>query len=348
MPSVNTIHRLVRRVPGLEGPTRRLYRRFRARDVRAMYDASYFTGHDERTAGVSGYGTYAREGSNADVAAYLLWRFLPFRRSLDIGCARGFVVECLLELGYDAHGCDISEFAISAADPALRDRLSVLDLTQRRSRRQLRGERYDLVTTLEVLEHLDPLQVPAALRFLRSIASGYVVATIPSLGTNVNGPNGFPNGKVRAEVLDRYLDLGPGYDGPIPYDDLQRDGDGKPLEGHLCIASYEWWASRFERAGFRRVDEIEQAMHPVLGRFDLSASWNLYVFHVADAPAPPAPERTELELARRERQWKLTERQLGPHSKNITRDTVGQHAVDAILEEYEASTVRRPTLLPPA
>lgn len=61
------------------------------------YGESYFAGRENREPGVSGYGTYRRSSSNADVAAYLLWRFLPFSKSLDVGCAKGFVVEALRE-----------------------------------------------------------------------------------------------------------------------------------------------------------------------------------------------------------------------------------------------------------
>jgi hypothetical protein len=67
------------------------------------YDGAYFA--DDGAGGIgSQYGNYTRDSSNADVAAYLLWRFFPMARSLDVGCAFGFVVEALREVGVGAPG----------------------------------------------------------------------------------------------------------------------------------------------------------------------------------------------------------------------------------------------------
>ena len=64
-------------------------------------------------AGLSGYERYDRDTSNADVAAYLLWRHFDVHRALDVGCATGFVVEALRELGIDAEGVDVSHWAVA-------------------------------------------------------------------------------------------------------------------------------------------------------------------------------------------------------------------------------------------
>jgi cyclopropane fatty-acyl-phospholipid synthase-like methyltransferase len=42
---------------------------------------------------------------------------------LDFGCAKGYVVKALRLLGYNAFGCDISEYALSQADVSTRGRL---------------------------------------------------------------------------------------------------------------------------------------------------------------------------------------------------------------------------------
>jgi hypothetical protein len=53
-------------------------------------------------AGCSGYASYDRVSSNADVAAYVMWRtFAGARQVLDVGCATGYVVEALRDLGLD-------------------------------------------------------------------------------------------------------------------------------------------------------------------------------------------------------------------------------------------------------
>src|SRR5438067_3110560 len=82
-----------------------------------VYDASYFgAGRDPLDRmGLSGYERYDRDTSNADVAAYLVWRAFAVRRTLDVGCATGFVVEALRELGMDAEGVDVSQYAVDHA-----------------------------------------------------------------------------------------------------------------------------------------------------------------------------------------------------------------------------------------
>ena len=78
-------------------------------------------------------------------------------RVLDAGCAMGLLVEALVERGIDAWGIDISEYAIAQAAPAVRDRVHVGSLTT-----PLDG-RYDLIVSIEVLEHMPPADARIAL-----------------------------------------------------------------------------------------------------------------------------------------------------------------------------------------
>jgi hypothetical protein len=187
--------------------------------------------------------------------------------------------------------------------------------------------------------------MPHALAQLRSICNGYLVATIPSLGANANGPGGFPDGKVRPERLEHYRALGLEYNGPVPYADLARDEQDRPIQGHVTVASFGWWTQQFESAGFRRVGEVEMAMHPVIGRFDLSVAWNLYVFHVDSKEPESSPIRAEEELTEVERRWHLADREPGDHSIHLTQISVGDDAVHAIYSEIEASRSRRASQL---
>jgi SAM-dependent methyltransferase len=271
---------------------------------RALHDGWYggnYFGDPTAPDGLIGYDTYTRGSSNADVAAYLLWRFFDFRRSLDVGCAFGFVVEALRELGLDAQGCDVSQYAIDHALGAARGHLRYASL---RHKLPYKRDTFDLVSALEVLEHLPPDAIPHALAELRRVTRRYVVATIPSFGPNPFGPSGWFDLKVQAEVLDRYRALGDGYTGPVPYDDLYRDSHGDPVEGHLTIASFDWWTARFAEAGFVRCGAVERRMHPQLARFGMTRYWNLYVFRTAGAPEPDA-QRSGAELEKVEVDWRL-------------------------------------------
>jgi len=256
-----------------------------------MYEASYFgVGRDPSgdRQGRSGYASYDRVSSNADIAAYLLWRNFRVRRTLDVGCATGFVVEALRELGVDANGCDVSGYAVEHAAPGALGYVRVGD--------PLRGLPYgdgefDLVSALEILEHLPPDRVPEALGELRRVCSGVVYATIPSFGPDESGPDGHLQGKVRPERLEHYRSLGPEYDGPVPAEDLAVDADGLPVEGHLTIASFAWWAARFAEAGLERWVGIERRLYADLEPTGLGRFWNLYVFAVPGTPISVAMQR---------------------------------------------------------
>ena len=287
-----------------------------------VYGAHYFgAGRDPLDRmGLSGYERYDRDTSNANAAAYLVWRWFDVRRTLDVGCATGFVVEALRELGVDASGVDVSQFAVEQAAAGARGHLGYGDLTRRLP---FADGRFDLVTVLETLEHLPPEVVPHALRELRRVARSYVLATIPSFGPNPNGPGGWFTVKVRDERVPHYESLGPGYQGPVPFEDLYRDARGDPIEGHLTIASFSWWTERFAEAGFLRCDRTERAMHPHLARFGLTKYWNLYVFRVAGAPEPGDDVRTPDEIATWEANLGLDRREAAPEDLVAVTAAIG-------------------------
>ncbi|MGH9156666.1 MAG: class I SAM-dependent methyltransferase [Acidimicrobiales bacterium] len=276
-----------------------------------VYGASYFgSGRNPcDRMGLSGYERYDRGTSNADVAAYLVWRWFEARRTLDVGCAFGFVVEALRELGVDAQGVDISEFAVEQAASGARGYVRQGNLCHRLP---FPDRHFDMVTALETLEHLPPESVPGALAELYRVTDAYALATIPSFGPNENGPGGWFPVKIRDELYDHYMGLGPGYEGPIPYDDLYRDATGQPIEGHLTIASFAWWTHRFADAGFVRCAEVERNIHPHLARFGLTKYWNLYVFRRPDAAAPGADVRTAAEIVTVEHTYGLDTRVAHP------------------------------------
>jgi SAM-dependent methyltransferase len=151
-----------------------------------LYGASYFgSGRNPfDRMGLSGYERYDRDTSNANAAAYLVWRWFDARRVLDVGCATGFVVEALRELGIDAEGVDVSQFAVEQAAQGARGHVRQGDLCRRLP---FPSRRFDVVTALETLEHLPPEAVPGALAELHRVSAGYVVATIPSFGPNESG-----------------------------------------------------------------------------------------------------------------------------------------------------------------
>jgi SAM-dependent methyltransferase len=268
-------------------------------DAKRLYDSHYFGDGRNPSGdrqGCSGYATYDRVSSNADIAGFVIWRtFGGALRTLDIGCASGFVVQVLRELGLDAFGCDVSRFAVEHAVPEAKDHIRVADI--------LTGlpwpdGAFDVVSVLETLEHLPPSQVAQGIAELRRVCGGFLYATIPSFGPNGGpGPDGFFDNKVRPECLDHYNTVLDTFDGPVPYEDLARDVNGEPVEGHLTIASFRWWTGQFEKVGMARRPDIEERIHTDISPAGLAPWWNLYVFAVPGASeAIAAPRRPESDL----------------------------------------------------
>ncbi len=121
-----------------------------------VFDEAYFTGGTK-----SNYQDYEREAEAAIDEAFMpsVRRYAAAVRpsdrqgaSLDVGCAMGFYVERLARDGWDAHGVDISEYAVA------RGRARGLRTLEVGSVEALPHEddRFDLVTAIDVIEHVDP------------------------------------------------------------------------------------------------------------------------------------------------------------------------------------------------
>ena len=92
---------------------------------------------------------------------------------LDVGCAKGFLVAALRERGVDAHGFDVSEVAIADAPDTAKPHVRVGSLTE-----AIDG-RYDLVTCIEVIEHLDPTDAPRAVANLCGASDRVLLSSTP-------------------------------------------------------------------------------------------------------------------------------------------------------------------------
>jgi GT2 family glycosyltransferase/SAM-dependent methyltransferase len=117
----------------------------------ARYDAFYYA---------HGCGTpYQRDqqwlGFFASVAEHIVADIGP-ASVLDVGCAMGFLVEALRQRGVDAYGIDISEYAIANVDPAVAAYCRVAPATRPF------GRTFDLVTCIEVLEHMSAAEADDA------------------------------------------------------------------------------------------------------------------------------------------------------------------------------------------
>lgn len=107
------------------------------------------------------YQDYGYTNSNACHAFnYMLQPLLSLlnqtdnRHILDLGCGNGYLVNYLIEQGYNAYGTDASEKGIAIANNTNPGRFFVQDLSSDALPPQLQGISFDTVISTEVIEHL--------------------------------------------------------------------------------------------------------------------------------------------------------------------------------------------------
>lgn len=96
---------------------------------------------------------------------------------LDAGCAMGYLVAALRDLGVEAYGVDISKYAISKVREDVRPFCKVGSLTEPLPSGL--PDRYDLVVTIEVLEHLYAEDGRQAIRNLCQLTDKVLFTSTP-------------------------------------------------------------------------------------------------------------------------------------------------------------------------
>lgn len=169
------------------------------------------------------------EGMNRDMAR----EFVPIfglakgAKLLDLGCGGGYFVRSLLDLGIDAWGIDVSEYAIRQGRELydLRDRIfvgSVHDLSR------WKDETFDFIYSQQVFEHL-PEEFTINL-----VKECFRVHK--------------PGGHMWAGLVLRSYD--------IPAD--QKVSDRDPT--HITVKHKDWWNDLFLQAGYRLCPDLEIRM----------------------------------------------------------------------------------------
>jgi SAM-dependent methyltransferase len=213
--------------------------------------------------------TYGREwsiGPFQDMTRILTQTMKP-KRHLDIGCGEGLMVLAMREAGVDSRGIDFSEALINRAQPSIRDHVQVASVENWLERSAL-GE-VDLVSYMEVFEHLPISVVKEILTAIRGQLKGNLFLTIPSYGIDhtfrggivVNSDNPQWTRDMQANVPMRNIVL----------------EDGTPHLGHITLASYRWWSEFFMSMGFGRHYDIEGAMQSGFAADIARYRWNPYV-----------------------------------------------------------------------
>lgn len=136
-----------------------------------VYDEAYYATY-ENDSDIP----YERSAPWLDLYGYLASRIvaeLEPTSALDIGCAWGFMVEALRDRGVDAYGTDISEYGISMAANSAVGYCTVQSATQPV------GRRFDLITSIEMIEHLSAEDGRVALKHMTDATDRILLSTTP-------------------------------------------------------------------------------------------------------------------------------------------------------------------------
>lgn len=127
------------------------------------YDYLYFDGPREY-----GYGGYEDDGRWKPVAENIRDHFKLKHgfRVLDIGCAKGFLVKELCNLGLNAYGVDISQYAIKCSPPEITGRLHLGTATQL----IFPNQSFDVALSINTLHNLEEEDFARAIHEMQRVA----------------------------------------------------------------------------------------------------------------------------------------------------------------------------------
>ena len=121
-------------------------------NVNKIFDKQFFD-VGKKELGV--YESYQWEDLYSQFGFLATWvknHFNP-KRVLDVGCAKGFLVKAFKDLGIEAWGVDVSDYAISSAPDDVRSTLYKVDLNK--DILPFKDEYFDFVTFLGTIEYLN-------------------------------------------------------------------------------------------------------------------------------------------------------------------------------------------------
>lgn len=108
----------------------------------------------------------------ASIAERLIQHVHP-KSTFDLGCAKGFLVEALRDRGVEAYGVDVSRYAIGQVREDIRFACKVGSVVDELT------QHYDVITCIEVLEHVTEKQARAAIRNITAHATYILFSSTP-------------------------------------------------------------------------------------------------------------------------------------------------------------------------
>jgi len=182
------------------------------------YDKLYFERRD--------YEYTSKYPSFMLMAQYLVRTYSP-KKTLDIGFGKGaFFVRAMLELGRDAYGVDISEYAILSAPKKIRNRLYRVDANS--DIMPFENNSFDMVTAFRLYEHIKNLvHLTTEIRRILN-KNGILFVTVPTIWN-------IKKGKILRSVFPLFREISPNLDRPSL---------------NYSVLTKRAWIEHFEQQGF--------------------------------------------------------------------------------------------------
>tara|TARA_B100000424_G_scaffold251844_1_gene227651 strand:- start:708 stop:1358 length:651 start_codon:yes stop_codon:yes gene_type:complete len=141
--------------------------------ISRKYGKEYFDGSREY-----GYGGYKYDGRWIPVAKDMIKHFNLKEKSkvLDIGCAKGFLVKDLVDLGIDAYGLDISEYAINNSPIDIKHRLRLGSA----EKLPFLDNEFDAVISINTLHNLNRDLCKQAIKEMQRVSKGKAFIQVDS------------------------------------------------------------------------------------------------------------------------------------------------------------------------
>lgn len=184
----------------------------------SYFDESYYQDGSKRGTAYVNYKEGARTSRIFRELASAIGEVFQPRRVLDLGCATGTTVRLLNEMGCEAYGVDVSEWAVRNAEHpnvqlASADRLP------------FPNDFFDLVISCHAIEHFPEAVFDGSLKEISRVNSDFQFHMLPMIGT-------------------------PPYDGEVEgvRQMLRKDPTHQQLHSRL------WWIGQFESQGYVPVD----------------------------------------------------------------------------------------------
>lgn len=202
-----------------------------------------------------------------EAMAQLLREVVGPKKHIDIGCGKAFLVLAMRRLGIQSFGLDFSEALIKQAPLEVKPYVEVARTEDWISNPLFLDT--DLITYMEVFEHLPVSLCAFILKVLQEHFTGQLFITTPSFGiderfklgirTNVGTPS------WQRDMVEN-----------APFHNIVLE-DGLPHHGHITLCSYRWWTDFFLFHGWVRSNDLESRALKSFRSTLMKYNWNPYI-----------------------------------------------------------------------